>query len=97
MPPERSQVDLHGMSREAAQRAVERALHAARVRGDAQVLLITGRGYGNKLQQPVLRNHIEAWLRGPEGRARGVRALRVVSRGGALEVDLSGGADKRAR
>ncbi len=90
MPHDRTQVDLHGLSREAAQRAAERTLHTARVQGAKTALLITGRGFGNRTQEPVLRRHLEAWLRGPEGRSRGVRSVRVVSKGGALEVELGG-------
>lgn len=84
-PPE---VDLHRLSRAQAERTLARELHSARVRGDRQLLVITGRGFGNPQQQPVLRKHIEGWLRGPEGHRYGVVSFQVASRGGALRLRL---------
>jgi DNA-nicking Smr family endonuclease len=52
------------------------------------LLVITGAGWGNADGKPVLRPKVEAWLRGPEGRALGVKDVQRVSRGGALEVWL---------
>jgi DNA-nicking Smr family endonuclease len=94
MPAERNpsppaQVDLHRRSREEAQRALIRELHACRVRGLDRLLVITGRGYGNRTHEPVLRNHIEAWLGGGEARALGVEGFQRAHRGGALEVRLN--------
>ena len=88
-PSPRAQVDLHRRSREEAQRILTRELHACRVRGLDRLLVITGRGYGNRRQEPVLRGHIEAWLRGPEARALGVEGFQRAHRGGALEVRLT--------
>ena len=81
-------VDLHGLSPDQALRRMAQALHAARVRGHSELLVITGAGWGNPTQQPILRKRMEAWLRGPEGRAFGVRDVQVVHRGGALAVRL---------
>lgn len=81
-------VDLHGLPPDQALRRLAQALHAARVRGRPELLVITGAGWGNPTQQPVLRKRVEAWLRGPDGRALGVRDVQVVHRGGALEVRL---------
>ncbi len=67
-------------------------LHTARVRGEAALRLVTGRGWGNLRQQPVLRPQVEEWLRGPEARALGVRGHAVVAKGGALDVRLGDGA-----
>ena len=85
-PPE---VDLHGLRPEEALRRLERELHAARVRGEPTLLVITGAGHGNRQGLPVLRTRVEAWLRTPEARRRGVRGFQRVSRGGALEVELA--------
>ena len=81
-------VDLHGLRPEAALRRVAQELHAARVRGLEELVVVTGRGWGNLKQEPVLRGHVERWLASPEARALGVRSTRVVAKGGALEVRL---------
>lgn len=82
-------VDLHGLRPDQALRRLEQALHALRVRGERRIRVVTGRGWGNLEQRPVLRPRVEAWLNGPEGRRWGVSAVRVASKGGALDVDLS--------
>ncbi|MFT5288694.1 MAG: DNA-nicking Smr family endonuclease [Planctomycetota bacterium] len=87
-PPADSSVDLHGLRPEDAQRRLERELHSARVRGHSTLLVITGRGLGNERLEPVLRQRISVWLRGPEGRARGVKDVVVEAKGGALRVRL---------
>jgi len=77
------------MAPDAALRRLGQELHAARVSGRKMLLAITGRGWGNREQKPVLRNRVEAWLNG-EGKQRfGVRGFRRVSKGGALEIDLT--------
>lgn len=83
------EVDLHGLRPEDALRKLARELHAARVRRSTKLLVITGRGWGNLRQEPVLRPRVEAWLGGAEARRLGVRSFRVASRGGALEVALA--------
>jgi DNA-nicking Smr family endonuclease len=87
-PSDSESVDLHGLSVEQALRRVAQALHAARVRGRTRLLVITGAGWGNPDQKPVLRPRVEGWLRGPEGRALGVKDVRRVHRDGALDVLL---------
>jgi DNA-nicking Smr family endonuclease len=82
------QVDLHGFSRPEALRRLAQELHACRVRGARRLTVITGRGFGNRAQEPVLRDHLEAWLRGPEARGLGVKGFDRTSRGGALEIAL---------
>src|SRR5687767_9236546 len=72
----------------AAERALRRELHAARVRGEAGLVAITGLGLGNPKQEPVLRQHAERWLAGPEARRLGVVGHRRIHRGGALEIAL---------
>ena len=81
-------VDLHGLRPDLALRRLAQELHAVRVRGAPGLLVITGRGWGNLEQKPVLRKKVEGWLRGPDGRGYGVRDVRVVAKGGALEVHL---------
>ena len=81
-------VDLHGKSPDQALRALSQALHGARVRGARELRVITGRGWGNRAQEPILRKRVEAWLAGPEGRQAGVQGVRVVSKGGALDLTL---------
>lgn len=82
------QVDLHGLRPEAALSRLGQGLHAARVRGADEALVITGRGWGNRDREPVLRARVEAWLRGPEGRRAGVRHVERRAKGGALLVRL---------
>ena len=67
-PPE---VDLHGLRPEEALRRLERGLHAARVRGEPTLLVITGAGHGNRQGLPVLRTRVEAWLKTPEAQPAG--------------------------
>jgi DNA-nicking Smr family endonuclease len=81
-------VDLHGLTVEQALRRVAQALHAARVRRRTRLVVVTGAGWGNPDQKPVLRPRVEAWLRGPEGRALGVKDVQRVHRDGALELRL---------
>ena len=82
------EVDLHDLRPEEALRRLAQALHTARVRGRGRLKVITGRGLGNREGKPILRGKVEAWLRGPEGRRAGVRAVRQVARGGALVLEL---------
>jgi DNA-nicking Smr family endonuclease len=81
-------VDLHGLGTERALRRLAQELHAARVRRAKRLLVITGAGWGSPDQKPVLRPALEAWLRGPEGRALGVRDVQRTHRDGALELLL---------
>ena len=80
---------MHGLPPDRALRRLGAELRTCRMRGDAALLVITGRGFGNRLQQPVLRTRIEAWLDGPEARNLGARSWTRASRGGALEVRLA--------
>ena len=82
------ELDLHRHSWANAGRVLRRELHAARVRGEAGLVAITGLGFGNPGQEPVLRTHVEHWLRGEEARHLGVQGFRRVHRGGALEIKL---------
>jgi len=88
MATEPPTIDLHGLRPEAALARLAQGLHAARVQGKGEVLVITGRGWGNRDQRPVLRERVEAWLRGPEGRRAGARHLERRAKGGAVLVRL---------
>ena len=39
--------------------------------------------------ETLLRQKVERWLRGPDGRQAGARGFRVTSRGGALEIEIA--------
>jgi DNA-nicking Smr family endonuclease len=82
-------IDLHRMPAVEATRALARELHAARVRGAVKVVAITGRGFGNRLQEPILRTKVEAWLASDAAKLLGVRGFRRVHRDGALEIALA--------
>lgn len=87
-PEDPLEIDLHGLGVDQALRRVAQELHAARVRGLTRLLVITGAGWGNRDQKPVLRPRLEAWLRGPEGRAAGVKDVQRARGDGALELFL---------
>jgi len=84
-PPE---IDLHGLGVEQALRRVAQELHSARFRGLKRLIVITGAGWGNRDGKPVLRPRLEAWLRGPEGRAAGVKDVQRTRGDGALDLRL---------
>ena len=81
-------VDLHGCTPGEATARLSRALHQARLRRDAAVEVITGRGLGNGRGEPVLRARIEAWLDGPDGERHGVRSHSRSPHGGSIHVRL---------
>lgn len=83
------EIDLHHLTRPEAERRLSQELHACRVRGIGRILVITGRGYGNPTQAPVLRTHIEQWLAGPDAKRKGVQSFKRAHRDGALEVTLA--------
>ena len=94
-----AQVDLHGLRPDDALRRVAQELHSCRVRRMDRIKIITGKGWGNLRQQPILRPKIEQWLAGPEGRRLGVLGFEVADDGGSLIVALrsDGHAVDRAR
>lgn len=87
--PEVESIDLHGLRSDEALHRVELAVHRARVRGATALHVITGRGWGNREQEPVLRTRIEEWTRGRDARARGVRGFVRTDRDGALVLELA--------
>ena len=66
-------VDLHGLTREEAQSALERFLLGARQAGKRCVLVVHGRGLHSKDQIPVLKTSVQLWL------TRGRLARRVLA------------------
>ncbi|MCK6448785.1 MAG: Smr/MutS family protein [Planctomycetes bacterium] len=83
------ELDLHRRTWAEAERLVRHALHTWRLQGVENAVLVTGRGWGNARQEPVLRTKLERWLETPDARALGVRQWRRVARDGALEVSLA--------
>ncbi|HSM93043.1 MAG TPA: Smr/MutS family protein [Anaeromyxobacteraceae bacterium] len=55
-------VDLHGLKRDEAKRAVEEFLRGARLAGKRCVLVVHGRGLHSKDQVPVLKDAVRGWL-----------------------------------
>ena len=89
-PPEDDleEIDLHGLRPEDALRRVAQGIHGCSVRRMNRLKIITGRGWGNLRQQPVLRPKVEQWLAGPEGIRMGVLRFDVADGGGSLVVEL---------
>jgi DNA-nicking Smr family endonuclease len=82
------EVDLHGCRPDEALRRAAREIHACRVRRIDRLKIITGKGWGNLRQQPVLRPKVEQWLSGPDGRRAGVLGFAIADDGGSLIVDI---------
>ena len=55
-------VDLHGLTRGEAKRAVEEFLRGARSSGKRCVLVVHGRGLHSKDHLPVLKDALRTWL-----------------------------------
>ncbi len=55
-------VDLHGLTRQEAKRAVEGFLRSSRNGGKRCVLVVHGRGIHSKDQLPVLKDALRSWL-----------------------------------
>lgn len=89
------EIDLHGLRPEDALRRVAQGIHACRVRRMDRLKIITGRGWGNLRQQPILRPKVEQWLAGPEGARLGVLRFEVADEGGSLVVLLRNDGHRR--
>ena len=91
LPPARREIDLHRLTAGQALAALEAELAYCRSGRVSPLIVITGRGSHSPGGQPVLRPKVEAWLRGPEGRAYGAVEIREAPRsgGGALWVRLA--------
>jgi DNA-nicking Smr family endonuclease len=55
-------VDLHGMTRDEAKKAVDEFLRASRQAGKRCVLVVHGRGLHSRDQLPVLKDALKTWL-----------------------------------
>src|SRR5690606_11916363 len=89
-PPD-AELDLHGLSRAAAHRAVREALAAAIADGQRCLLIVHGRG-ARSPDGPVLREALPAWLVEPPHGARVLAFAAAAGRaGGATCVLLRGG------
>jgi DNA-nicking Smr family endonuclease len=60
--PVQDELDLHGLTRDAARDAVTDFLHRANRRGVRCVRIIHGIGYGSAGGEPVLRGMVHSWL-----------------------------------
>lgn len=81
-------LDLHGMTRTQAHRALARALAAAQARGTRCMLVITGKGVAGG-ETGVLRRMVPRWLEEPPNAPRVLGAAPARARdggGGALYV-----------
>ncbi len=58
----RSHLDLHGMQREEARKAVEQFLTEKRTAGHRCVLIVHGRGHNSKDQIPILKGLLQHWM-----------------------------------
>jgi DNA-nicking Smr family endonuclease len=79
-------IDLHGLTREEAKRAVDEFLRASRSAGKRCVLVVHGRGLHSKDQLPVLKDALRTWL------ATARFARHVLAFATARPVDGGGGA-----
>ena len=83
------EIDLHRLTTAQARRRVFQELHTSRLRRESGLVLITGRGYGNRAMEPILRRSLEEWLKGEEAARLGVIDFQVTAKGGALMVRIS--------
>ncbi len=58
-----AEIDLHGLNRLAAKQQFLQFLHDALTRGYRCVHIIHGKGYRSSDNHPVLKNHLNRWLR----------------------------------
>ncbi|MDG1049281.1 MAG: Smr/MutS family protein [Planctomycetota bacterium] len=86
--PEIYEVDLHGCTVQQAERRLLEELTRCRAARRSPVHVITGRGFGSKGGNGVLKPAMTRWLQGPQGQRVGVAGVREVNDGGALEVKI---------
>ena len=79
-------IDLHGLTREEAKRAVDEFLRASLSAGKRCVLVVHGRGLHSKDQLPVLKDALKTWL------ATARFGRHVLAFASARPVDGGGGA-----
>ena len=56
------EIDLHGLTREAAREALVSFLREAHRRGQRCVRVVHGKGHGSPGRQPVLKDKVQRWL-----------------------------------
>ena len=61
--PSETELDLHGMTLAEARYEVARFLSYCGKQGMRTVRIIHGKGHGSREQSPVLKNHLNHWLR----------------------------------
>ena len=86
--PEIHEVDLHGCTIEQDERRLLAELTRCRAVRQSPVRVITGKGFGSKGGNGVLKPAMTRWLHGPKGKELGVTLIREVNGGGALEVRI---------
>ncbi len=79
-------LDLHGLTRDAAKPAVEGFIQKARITGHRCVLIVTGRGLHSADELPVLKQGVQQWL------TRGRTAKQVLGFCSARQKDGGAGA-----
>jgi DNA-nicking Smr family endonuclease len=58
-----AEIDLHGLNSDAAKQQLLHFLHSSTVSGYRCVHIIHGKGYRSSDTHPILKNHINRWLR----------------------------------
>lgn len=58
-----AEIDLHGLNSGDAHRQLQRFLRHCREQGCRCIRIVHGKGYRSQDRQPVLKNHLNAWLR----------------------------------
>ncbi len=58
-----AETDLHGLSAEAAKQQLLRVIHNSILAGHRCIHVIHGKGYRSNESHPILKNHINRWLR----------------------------------
>jgi DNA-nicking Smr family endonuclease len=65
-----AKLDLHGMDRERAHRALDRFLETSSAQGRRCLLIVTGKGGGKPGEPGVLKSEVPRWLNEQPNRAR---------------------------
>lgn len=61
--PVEADLDLHGMTAAIAHKTVIQFIATCRSHGIRCVSIVHGKGYGSKADAPILKNHLNNWLR----------------------------------
>ncbi len=85
-----AELDLHGLSSDAARLAVAEFLHACRARSKRCLRIIHGKGLGSRNHEPVLKLKLKNWLAQREEVLAFCQARPTDGGGGAVLVLLKG-------